>query len=400
MDLDSSRRSFLKGLGAAGCAAMMNGVLVRAALAATGARDLLVTVFLRGGMDGLNAVVPVFESAYFNARPTIRVPESQLLPLDNHFGLHPKLAPLHSLYTSGRFAIVHAAGNPDPSRSHFAAQKSMEYATWGVTPSTEGWMTRHYESLPGTHTRWGAVSLGYTPPVALYGSSSLSMSKLSTFRLLAYAQEAARFQGALWSLYGAAGAPPAGSILLSALTDANAAAALPASSVTYPSTAFGSSMKDVAQLVRAGLALETVNVDLFDWDLHVGIGDPQNGALAAKFTDLAGSLAAFAQDLGTKFSTTTIVVMSEFGRRVAENGGGGTDHGHGGCMFVLGGGIRGGKVYGTWPGLSPSSLDQGDLAITTDYRDVLAEVVAGRLGNPNLSAVFPGYTPKPVGLVL
>jgi uncharacterized protein (DUF1501 family) len=396
------RRSFLKGLGLAGGALLCNGAFARLAFGA-GGRDLLVSIFLRGGLDALNAVVPAHEAAYFDARPTIAVPESLLLPLDGSFGLHPKLAPLHPHYTAGRLAIVHAAGNPDPTRSHFKAQASMERASDPASPVTTGWIDRHLSSTwSSTRTAFGGLSVGDTLPASLQGpAAEISMRHLDDVSLLTDPFERARYEAAMWSLYGAAAAPLfSGCTMLDAFAEAEAAASLPASTVAYPDGELGAKLGDVARLVRANVGLEAVALDFTHWDFHLNIGSPETGRLGKKLGELAGSLAAFVQDLGTKFSTTTIVVMSEFGRRLAENGGGGTDHGHGGCIFVLGGGIRGGKVYGTWPGLSPSSLDRGDLAITTDYRDVLAEVVAGRLGNPNLSAVFPGYTPKPVGLVI
>ncbi len=395
------RRSFLKGLGLAGGALLCDGAFARLAFGA-GGRDLLVSIFLRGGLDALNAVVPAHEAAYYDARPTIAVPEALLLPLDGSFGLHPKLAPLHPLYTSGRLAIVHAAGNPDPSRSHFKAQASMERAGYQASPVTTGWIDRHLSSTwSSARTAFGGLSVGDTLPASLHGpAAEISMRNLDEVSLLADPLERARYEAAMWSLYGAAATPlQSGRAMLDALTEAEAAAALPASTVAYPNGELGAKLSDVARLVRANVGLEAVALDFSRWDLHVDIGSPDNGRLAKKLGELADSLAAFVTDLGSAFATTTIVVMSEFGRRVAENGGGGTDHGHGGCLFVLGGAIRGGQVYGSWPGLDASSLDRGDLAITTDYRDVLAEIVTARLGNPNLAAVFPGYTPRPVGLV-
>ncbi len=398
-----SRRSFLKALGIAGGAVALNGVFTRVAFSAgTPSGGLLVAVFLRGGMDALNAVVPAFETRYFDLRPTIRVPESQVLSLDGNFGLHPALAPLHPLFVNGDLAFVHACGNPDPSRSHFAAQRSMENASYQATSAAGGWIERHLGSgVSGGGSLFSGLAFSPTMPVSLQGGAPrLSMTSLDSFKLLANPVEAARYQAAMWSLYdGSPGPLAAGVTALGVLADAATVAAMPGSGVAYPSSPFGIALRDVGRLVRGSVGLQAVAVDVDNWDLHVDIGPPGSGALSKKLSDLAGSLAAFVTDLGAKFGQTTIVVMSEFGRRVAENGNGGTDHGHGGCMMVLGGGIQGGRVYGQWPGLGASALDRGDLAITTDYRDVLAEIVAGRLGNSNLEAVFPGYTPEPVGVI-
>jgi len=399
---DFSRRDFLKAVGAMGGAALLEGVFTRVALAATaGASDkMLVVVFLRGGMDALNAVVPAFEPAYFTSRPTIAVPASRLLALDGTFGLHPSLSALQSLYKSGSLAIVHACGNPDPSRSHFSAQRSVENASYQATAQTSGWLDRYVAGTSATgQTMFAGLSFSATMPVSLQGPvAALSMTSLDSFKLSAYPDESSRYQAALWALYGSAPAPfSAATMTLGAFTDAAAAAAKPLSSVTYPSSSLGTSLRDVARLARAGVGLRAVSVDVNDWDMHVDIGKVDGGDLSKKFSDLGGSLAAFVTDLGSLYDKTTIVVMSEFGRRVAENGGGGADHGHGGCMFVLGGGLRGGKIYTRWPGLGAAALDNGDLAITTDYRDVLTEILSGRLG-ANASSVFPGYVASPVGL--
>jgi uncharacterized protein (DUF1501 family) len=393
-----TRRRVLAGAGKVGVAALgAQLVTSRYAFAAEPAGTFVV-VFLRGGMDGLSALVPAFEPDLYTARPHTAVPASLLLPADRGFGLHPALAPLLPYWRAGRMAAVHAVGSPDVSRSHFQAQECIERGGAGMV---SGWLDRLLRVLgPGTTFRGVAEGAGL--PRSLYGGAdALAMTGLDGFTLNETAKARDRAMSALQSLYTGVDHPRAAAALrtLDALTAAGTLrAATSPSAVTYPAGEFGRRMKDVARLVRGGAGLRVATVDVAGWDMHTSLGRPGAGQMATRLADLAGTLASFCADLGPALDSVTLVVMTEFGRRVAENGNGGADHGHGGVMFVLGGGLAGGRVHGAWPGLAPADLDHGDVVGVNDYRDVMAELIRVRLGAGDPSTIFPDYTPTVLGI--
>jgi len=371
-------------------------------------RDVLICIFQRGAADGLNMVVPVGDDNYYKNRPTIKIAQPSgaagaAIDLDGFFGLHPSLAPFKELWDDGVLAAVHATGSPDGTHSHFDAMDFMERGTPGSKSIPTGWIGRHLGSVDtsGNTSPFRAVGMGTLVQASLRGPvSATALRSIADFHLGgkgAVASQIATFQASLSSLY----ADDAWLDLqaqqtvnaINTLAAKNPGAYQPQNGAKYPDTDFGSAMMQVAQLIKADLGMEVACVDLGGWDTHASQGGA-TGQQADLLAELAGGLAAFHADLADRMSRIIVVTMSEFGRRLLENGSGGTDHGHGNCMFVLGGGVNGGKVYADWPGLAPEQLSSpGDLAITTDYRTVLAEIVDRRLLNPKLADVFPGFTP-------
>ena len=379
---------------------------------AAGRGDVLVNIFLRGGMDGLSVVAPFAEGAnYYDVRPTIAVPEpgrpNGAIDLDGRFGLHPTLAPLKEIYDQQHLAIVNATGSIDPSRSHFDAMTFMEAGVPGNKTLNTGWIGRHLQAAAWQNdSPFRAVGMGAMIPAALRGPiTPLSIRSIADFHFRGREDELHRLQQAISSLYTIQ-APTnqlerqAGLVFktIATLDQLQATDYQPANGAQYPDDEFGLGLKQVAQLIKADVGLEVACVDLGGWDTH-----ENQGTLAGEFntllTTLSNGLAAFYHDLRDYMAGVTVVTMSEFGRRAHENGSQGTDHGHGNAMFLMGGGVNGGQVHARWPGLAPEALDDGDLAITTDYRDVLAEVVSRRLRNPALDQIFPGHTPAAVDIV-
>jgi uncharacterized protein (DUF1501 family) len=367
--------------------------------------DVLVVLSLRGGFDGLSAVVPASDPNYAAARPGIGVPASQLLALDATFGLHPALSAIKPLWDAGVLAAVHAVGQHDPTRSHFRAMEEMERAAPGSRLRT-GWLDR-VTGAEGGGSTFATVGMGLAaPPTSLVGSSpELLLSSLKGFNLsgASDAKERARWSAALQSMHRGAPAVVRGpaTVTLGALATAaalNDATYAPAGGATYPVGDLGDALRDVAHLIKAGVGLRVATVDYGDWDMHVGLGRSDDGWMFRKLTELAAALAAFATDLGAALGGVTLVTLSEFGRRVAENASGGLDHGHGNLMLMLGGGVVGGQVHGAWPGLNPAGLNDGDLPAVNDYRTVLAEVLERRCGVP-ASSVFPGLSAARLGVV-
>jgi uncharacterized protein (DUF1501 family) len=403
-----SRRRFLQALGitgAAGAAAAVGSSLIssRVAYAAdpTYSGPILIVLSLRGGMDGLSVVAPIGDANYRAKRPTIAVPATTAVPTGNTtFGLHPALKPLQSLWTSGQMAAVHAVGTPDGSRSHFTATTELERAAPGSSLRT-GWLDRVL-SVAGTNTVFEAVQLGKGTPGGLLAGPSpvLAATKLSDFTLAGsdWLPQMATTLKALHTGTTLPAATPALLTLAALDTTATTVANDPGvgGGAKYPTDSdLGKALADAAVLIRGNLGVQALALDVGDWDMHSGLGKAGTGWMADKLTDLAACLSAFMADLGaTLASRVTIVTMSEFGRRVTENGSGGVDHGHGNVVLLFGGGLNGGQVHGPWPGLADAALDQGDLAGTTDYRNVLAEILVKRLGVPSgqLSTVFPGLT--------
>ncbi|MBA2554698.1 MAG: DUF1501 domain-containing protein [Geodermatophilaceae bacterium] len=396
-----TRRRFLAGAGMAAAAALGSQlVTTRYAYAVPGTTDgrVLVVVFLRGGFDGLAAVVPAGDPDYAAARPAIGVPDSVLLPLDRGFGLHPALAPLHPFWTSRQLAFVHAVGGPNISRSHFQAQDQVERGVDAAEART-GWLERALEqSGPGTTFR--ATTEGVRTPMSLAGASGVV--SLRGVDSVALYRKSERVVTALRELYTGLDLLSAEQVpvALQLLEEATALQDTPYKpAATYPEGGFGAALSDVARLVKSGTGLRVATVDVGGWDLHTAAGSAEGGNMTDQLTDLGASLAAFAQDLGKVLGQVTVLTMSEFGRRVAENGSGGTDHGHGNAMMLLGGSVAGGAVYGAWPGLGSGALVDGDLAGVNDYRDVLFEVANAQLGLGSVDAVFPQHQYAPLGLV-
>jgi uncharacterized protein (DUF1501 family) len=370
-----TRRLFLQNstlaLLASGVASRKNGVLV--------------TIFQRGAADGLNIVIPFAEKRYYALRPSLAIPQPEVLDLNGFFGLHPSLAPLLELYKSGHLAMVHAAGSPDPTRSHFDAQDFMESGTPGRKSTRDGWLNRALPATPPTPLR--AVSLGPLLPRTLRGPQpAVAIDDLQNFRV--------RDQRATAAFQSAYSQDP---LLRSPARDTFDAVrlleSLPANTppTPYPRSRFGRNLEQLARLIKSDVGVQAAFTDVGGWDHHVNEA-PQLNAL---LRDFAQALHAFWRDLGERMDDVVVVTMSEFGRTAAENGNRGTDHGHAGVMFVYGGAVRGGKIYGEWPGLEPEQLyERRDLALTTDFRDVLGELVARHLGNSQLDAVFPGYTAR------
>jgi uncharacterized protein (DUF1501 family) len=398
-------RALAVGGGAALAGLAGEGLSTSLAFAADGyAGDTLVVLSLRGGFDGLSAIAPIGDPDYRRARPTIAVPTSQVIAGDGTFGLHPALAPLLPMWRGGNLAAVHAVGQPNPTRSHFAAMEEMERAAAG-TSLRSGWLDRML-GLTGATAPLAGVSMGNAMPARLFGGPArdVSMASVNDFTL---AGESAKrpMAAALRGLY--AGAPEllaaparAADAALAAATPLRAVAYTPANGAVYPATPLGNALRDVARLVKAGVGLAAAAVDSGDWDMHEGLGTAVKGQrMYDNLYATSLALAAFAADLGPDgMSRVTCVTVSEFGRRVQENGSRGADHGHGNAMLLLGGGIRGGKVYGAWPSLAPAALVDGDLAATTDYRAVLGELLQKRCGFGSLADVFPSVPPASFGL--
>jgi uncharacterized protein (DUF1501 family) len=382
------RRTFLKSSGLALVAGpLLPSVFVRMADAATTkGRKVLVAVFQRGAVDGLNVVVPYGEKAYYDARPSIAIPKGEVLDLDGFFGVHPSLAPLVPYFKDKNAAFVHAVGSPDTTRSHFDAQDFMESGTPGVKITQDGFLSRALAGRTATPLR--AVALAQTMPRILSGkANALAMSDVAKFGVGSEVADAFR------SMYGEA--YEATRILKSA----DPAKLQPENGAVYPQGPLGNSLKQIAQLIKSNVGLEIAFTDVGGWDTHAGEGGAQ-GQLANNLRNFAGAIAAFAKDLGSRMGDVVLVTMSEFGRTVRENGNRGTDHGHGNVMLVLGGGVKGGKVYGEWRGLTPEQLFEGrDLAVTTDFRDVFGELLVKQLGVQSLKDVFPRYVVKPRGVM-
>jgi uncharacterized protein (DUF1501 family) len=361
----------------------------------------LVVIFQRGAADGLNVVVPYREKNYYAMRPSIAIPRNQVLDLDGFFGLHPSLAPFKPLYDVGHLAIVNAAGSPDISRSHFDAQDFMESGTPGVKSTQDGWLNRALQAEDLLQRRqqsaFRALALGAEVPRTLAGKiPSIALNNVNNFAVAGRGPSPSPAASAFEAMYGESGDHifhAAGEETFEAvkmLRAANPTQYKPGPGVHYPESDFGNKMKQVAQLLKSNLGVEAAFTDVGGWDTHQNQGSV-DGQLSGRLRDFSAGIAAFWRDLGDDAENVTLVTMSEFGRTARENGTGGTDHGHANAMFVLGGNIKGGKVYGRWPGLDNDQLNEGrDLALTTDYRQVLGEVVNKTLGATNLDFVFPG----------
>jgi uncharacterized protein (DUF1501 family) len=401
-----NRRDFLK-TGAAAMAGLALaprfsfGQAVAAASPAPRGAKVLVTIFMRGAADGLNIIVPYAEEAYARLRPTIAMARpgtgnAAALDLDGAFGLHPALGPLLPLYKGGMLAAVQAVGSPDPSRSHFDAQDYMETAVPGNRTVRDGWLNRYLQVHPDAEAGpLRAVAPGTTLPLRLQGkASAVALGNIGQFNLQAGGRED-EFRSVYEALYGeSANALLSGTAremfkAIDLLKAANPRQYKPAEGLPY-SGPFGQSLQQTAQLIKAGLGLRTAAIDVGGWDTHIN----EKAQLANLLGPFGANLAAFAADLANRFEDVVVLTMSEFGRTLRENGDGGTDHGHGSFMLVLGGAVKGGRVYGDWPGLGPDRLyENRDLAVTTDFRGVFSEVLAWHAGAAPGPSLFPGFAP-------
>ncbi|HTT22020.1 MAG TPA: DUF1501 domain-containing protein [Candidatus Sulfotelmatobacter sp.] len=398
-----TRRIFLRNgaLAVVGTCAIPS-FLTRAAFGAAEAASSkrLVVIFQRGAADGLNIVVPHGERQYYAMRPGISIPRKSVIDLDGFFGLHPSLAPFQPLWQQRHLAIVHASGSPDPTRSHLDAQDFMETGTPGLKATEDGWLNRSLVSLPSTvqSSTFRAIAMGSSLPRILRGARPVvAINNVNDFAVGGRSLKTSSAASALEAMYDHS----SDSILHSTGKETFDAVKMlkaavpgkyePAPGANYPKGRFGDSLRLLAQLIKANLGVQVAFADIGGWDHHVNEGAVE-GQLANVLRDFSQSLSAFWIDLGDLAEDTVIVTMSEFGRTVRENGNRGTDHGHANVMFLLGGPVKGGKVYGRWPGLYQSQLYEGrDLALTTDFRQVIGEAVAIHMGNKNLQQVFPGY---------
>jgi len=409
------RRYFLKssgiGLASFGFMAVAPNFLHQFAKAATltdsgyGKKKVLVTVFQRGAVDGLNVVVPHGESEYYNLRPTIAIPQpgktDGAVNLDGYFGLHPSLQPLEALWKSKQMAIVNSSGSPDNTRSHFDAQDYMESGTPGNKGTSDGWLNRVMQTEKTTdNSPFRAVAMTQQLPRSLYGRApSVAMTTLSDFNIKAgiYSQNlAGGFEG-VWQQNAKDSLSTTGKETFEAvnfLKQANPSQYKPENGAVYPNTDFGRSMMQIAQLIKAGVGLEIAFTDTGNdvrWDTHFNEGGSR-GQLANYLRTFGQTLAAFSTDMGKRMDDVLVITMSEFGRTARENGSRGTDHGHGNAMFILGNSVKGGKVYADWKGLKSDQLnEERDLAVTTDFRDVFSEAAYRHIGNQNIDKIFPGY---------
>jgi uncharacterized protein (DUF1501 family) len=400
-----TRRSLLVGSSALALTALLDE---RSLLGQERASErVLVCLFLRGAVDGLSVCVPYQERAYYAERSSIAIAapgraENAALDLDGQFGLHPRLGSLEPAYRARELAIVHAVGLTRATRSHFDAQDDMESGQPGEANAADGWLARAL-ALEATHSLEQSVALGPRLPRALSGAApSLLVNKLERFDLRGPSRSRALLREGFERLY--ASAPDlvgqAGRCALSAtraIQSLEPARYVPANGAIYPPQ--GQRLRDAAQLIKSNLGVRVVWLDVPGWDTHAGQGGA-DGALGKRLDELGRSLAAFRADLGERFNDVTVLTMTEFGRTVAQNGTGGTDHGHGGLMMVLGGQVAGGRVIGSWPGLEPEQRFEGrDLAVTTDFRDLFAEVSRHALGVRDFSRVFPGHVPSFPGVM-
>ena len=363
----------------------------------------LIAIFQRGAVDGLNVVVPFGESEYYRARPSIAIAapnagDNRAIDLDGFFGFNPRLEALKPLWDRRQLAIVHACGSPDATRSHFDAQDYMESGTPGVKSTSDGWLNRYLQARRvEMATPFRAVSLTGQMPRALQGRSpALALSQIGQFGIRA-GQSTETVSESFEALYASAadrvlnGTGREAFDAIKMLKDADPLRYQPEHGADYPPSPFGQALKQIAQLIKANVGVEVAFADIGGWDTHVNQGAAQ-GQLAGRLNDFSRGIAALVADLGDRMADTVVLTMSEFGRAVSENGNRGTDHGHGNAMMIIGGDVRGGHVYGKWPGLAPDRRYEGrDLAVTTDFRDVFSELLVRHLGVTDARPVFPGY---------
>ncbi len=404
-----TRRGFMKG-GALALfgTSVIPSFLTRSVMAemttAAENKKKLVVLFQRGAADGLNIVVPYQEKNYYAMRPSIAIQQKDVLDLNGFFGLHPSMAAFKPLYDEGHLAIVHAAGSPDTTRSHFDAQDYMESGTPGLKATQDGWLNRalQQEQVIGKPSAFRAVALGTQVPRTLQGKvPAIAINNLADFSVGGRGPQTSPISNAFQAMYDEStdavlhGTGQETFEAVKMLKAADPAHYQPTAGVVYPGSPFGNSLKQIAQLLKANLGVEAAFSDIGGWDTHQNQGNV-NGQLANRLKEFSESIAAFWKDMGADAENVTLVTMSEFGRTARQNGTGGTDHGHANVMFVLGGAVKGGKVYGKWPGLANEQLNEGrDLAVTTDFRRVLGEAAYRTLGSRNMEIIFPGAQVRP-----
>jgi uncharacterized protein (DUF1501 family) len=400
-----SRRTFITSVLALGGGLMVTDPSgLQYALAATGdsAADIVISVSMRGGMDGLMAVQPLGEARLRELRPNISMDDSKTLALDNHFGLHPDLSVLKTLFDVGQLSVVHAVGTPVGTRSHFDDQKSLELAAYSNPAMTQGWQNRLLQATGAKDVFSGFATENHNP-ISMMGTAStmaftnindVLLEDISDIKMTDYVNILKKMHSKTAHPWQKAG--------LSSLVATQRLQSVPQKSVVkYPATAFGRRLKVLAQLLKAGIPIKTANVD-FEGNLDVhsdaGILD---GTMADNFKNFSDSIDAFRKDIDALWSRTTIMTLTEFGRRLEENASQGIDHGWASSMFVMGGGVKGGKVIANWPGLQDKDLRDGDLQVTLDYRHVVSEVLRyrGGLNSAQMATVLPGFSPKDVGVV-
>jgi len=399
-----TRRAFMKNgalalIGTSTIPAFLSRSVLAEVTTAAANHKKLVVLFQRGAADGLNIVVPYKEKNYYVLRPSIAIPQKDVLDLNGFFGLHPAMAAFKPLYDQGHLAIIHAAGSPDTTRSHFDAQDYMESGTPGVKNTEDGWLNRalQNEVLAGKPSAFRAVALGTQVPRMLQGKvPAIAVNNLSDFSVGGKGPQPSAASNAFQAMYDEStdamlhGTGRETFEAMKMLKASDPTHYQPAKGVVYPNTPFGNSLKQVAQLMKANLGVEAAFSDIGGWDTHQNQGNV-NGQLANRLKEFSETIAAFWKDMGADAANVTLVTMSEFGRTARQNGTGGTDHGHANVMFVLGGQVRGGKVYGKWPGLANEQLNEGrDLTVTTDFRRVLGEAAHVSLGSRRFETIFPG----------
>ncbi len=399
-----SRRQVLGGTSVAAASTFLSTKpAARSFLGTGGDKDVYVQIFLRGAMDGLTTVVPYADGDLYTARPTLAVPPpgqtNGALDLDGFFGLAPSAAGLMTPYQAGHLAFVHASGSTDPTRSHFDAFANMELGSPNMPPGAlaDGWLARylHQVAAPGQSILRG-VGAGDLLPLGFAGApGSLPIPDFANFAFPGNPVTLDLRVDKLKEMYTDIAAPVGAAALntfdsIDLMATVDFAGYVPANGAQYPTSELGMRMRNIAAVIKADIGIEVINVDVHGWDLHAQLG-PLDGAMAMMLNDLSLSLLAFYLDMGTGIDGVTLCCMSEFGRRVEENSSQGIDHGHGNAMILMGGHIAGGSVFANWPGLAPAQLDQGDLAITIDYRDIVGEFLGQRLGATDLGAIFPGH---------
>ena len=407
-----SRRYFMKqgGVALVGLSTMP-AFLQRAVASTPGAgKKQLIVLFQRGAADGLNIVVPFAEPNYYRMRPSIAIPQPKrsagdaAIDLDGFFGLHPSLAPLEPLFHKNQLAIVHSAGSPDPTRSHFDAQDYMESGTPGIKSTEDGWLDRAVGTISEEKpSPFRAVAMGPNLPRMLQGkTAAIAVPDLRQFKVQPQSPAMTNVvEGGFEAMYAQTvdhalhGTGTETFEAIDLLRKIDISKFPPENGADYPKNPIGQRLQQIGVMIKADIGVEVMFLDCGGWDNHVNEGGTQ-GQLANLLRDLGQSLAAFHQDMGDRMGDIVVVTMSEFGRTAKENGNRGTDHGHANCMFVLGGGVKGGRVYGKWPGLNDHQLNEGrDLALTTDFRSVVGEILVRHLDVKDLGPVFPGFDNDP-----
>jgi uncharacterized protein (DUF1501 family) len=407
-----SRRYFMKASGLALASfAVAPSFLVRTASASgvSGGKDrpIVIALFQRGAADGVSMVVPFGDPHYYSVRQQIAIPSpargnaESAIDLDGFFGLHPSFSMLKPIYDEGHLAIVHAVGSTDNTRSHFDAQDYMESGAPGNKSVNDGWMNRYLQANPSrTATPFQGVAFSANMPRTLMGTApAVAMTRIADFGVRAGASSNDMAQ-AFEAMYGTNNSGKETFDAVNMLKKANPQQFAVENGADYPTSQYGQSLMQIAQLIKADIGLEVAFADIGGWDTHANQGN-ERGQLANRFHEFGQGLAALYRDLGDRMQNIVVITMTEFGRAIRQNGSGGTDHGHASALFAFGGPVKGGKIYGKWPGLAPEQLFEGrDLALTTDFRNIYSEILTKHMGAPDVGRVFPGFTPTArLGLV-